>query len=293
MTLALPLNTLPHGVYVFSDKPLADSPNFPSDLQIPPYTLDETAERIVVIQFLPWNHYTFLSTRHLLRLFETTPDSILSQPIPWGAWGTDGTFWMSAPELQCGYTSVFGSRFCVMSTYERLFYTDADGNVIRDEMDVTQCESGVDPRVLVMDFNQRPIIRARTMRKVQDKTADGGDEEVAEGESHSHTRDGTRESKESTEAHADEERALRRRGRIEVHSGITGTRVGTGGAGAVGEWAFLSPHLDGMVVTRLPFRAFQREDTQGYRDWIIGIDHLVGISVSFADLSGLRSNLED
>ena len=106
-------------------------------------------------------------------------------------------------------------------------------------------------------------------------------------ESHSHARDGTRESKESTASHADGERALRRRGGVEVYSGITGTRVGTGGADAVDKWVFRSSHLEGeMVVTRLPFRAFQREDTQGYRDWIIGIDHLVGISVSFADLGG-------
>jgi len=283
MRLSLPLNTLPDGVYVFSDKPLADSPDFPPDLCASPYILDETAERIVVLQLLTWNHYAFLSTRHLFRLFESTPDAVLADPIPWNSWGTDGTFWMSAPELQCGYTSVFGSKFCAISGYRQLFHTDENGTVIKDEMDTTRCENGMNMRVLVMDFNPRPIIRDRTRKRrtAEERASEdgrGGGDTKQGGGSEGEVGEG-RGGASAGEAHADEERALRRRGRIEVHSGITGTRFGMGGGGEIGEWACFSPHLDGMVVTRLPFRAFQREDTQGYLDWIVGIDHLVGISV--------------
>ncbi|KIM26480.1 hypothetical protein M408DRAFT_193627 [Serendipita vermifera MAFF 305830] len=300
LVLSLPLSTTPDGVYVFSDKPLSDSPNLLPDIRTTPYTLDETSERIIVLQFLTWNHYVFLSTRHLLRLFDSHSGSLL-QPIPWDDWGPDGTFWMSGPHLQCGYTSVLGAKFCAISGYKRLFHTDSEGNIVRDEMDTTRCEDGDNARMLLLDFNKRPILRARGKSSSDEgeKEAvvdvgvvhDGTDEDdwveeddpkiekavvdVGEG---AEVHDGTDEDDWVDEEDPKIARFRRRLGRIEVESGSAAHLFGMSSGGVPGEWACFSSHTEGMVLSRLPFRAFQREDVQGYLDWIVGMDHIVGIS---------------
>lgn len=283
IVLSLPLNTLPDGVYVFSDKPLADSNTLPSDVCTTPYTLDETSERIVVLQFLTWNHYVFISTRHLLRLLDSAPmPSPLTpqQPVPWDGWGPDGSFWMSGPHLQCGYTSVLGARFCAISAYQNLFHTDQEGNITRDEMDTSRVEDEAHLRMLMLDFNKRPIIRGRTREGSDDSGMDAvpedGEQPLEE------SADGSTSDEGDGQHPDDAERAMRRLGRIDVESGSTALLFGMSSGGQPGEWACFSPHTQGMVLSRLPFRAFQREDVQGYLDWIVGMDHLVGISVSIS-----------
>ena len=160
-------------------------------------------------------------------------------------------------------------------------------------MDITRCEDGSDLRMIVLDFNRRPILRARsgsTSAGAIDSTprGNGNGDGASSSANAGWTDDVVMESgsdewesdSDSDGRDPDVERAMRRLGRVVVESGNSGLLDGMSGGGERGEWACFSRYTQGMVLSRLPFRAFQREGVQGYLDWIVGMDHLVGISVS-------------
>ncbi|KAG8828145.1 hypothetical protein FRC19_009229 [Serendipita sp. 401] len=265
--LALPFSKFPFEITVLSDKPTVDSPTIPKNAPLSPFVIEETTERIIVIQ--SEKSLLFIACRPLLRILldeSIKPTSKKPSKLPykrvfkWHQWGPDNTLWLRMWGLWPGFTAVSGARFCsMMNSSQQLFFTNkdiADGDKKKglpeskakededeDELDslavgirseLTDTEEDEGRSILILDFNPRPILRSASKREevgAPDNTDNGEDNWWKRFRKHTKT--------------------------AKLSSEFT--------------------KLNQSKVGKLPFRAYQRPMQRRYTDMIITIDHILGI----------------
>ncbi|PVF93155.1 hypothetical protein CPB86DRAFT_790432 [Serendipita vermifera] len=256
VTFELPVDYEEMGVNVFSDRPVPDSPNLPADLYVSPYVHDETAERIVVLQFLSQGLMAFISVRKLIRLhndslkkMQVDGDENEQSHYSWEEWGPESSLWMLQRTIDGGYTSVCGAKFCGLSFHRDHFTTNESNVVITGETKL-QPNPPYMRTIIVMDFNPRPILRDNLLNG-------NGEEPTSKGLSwKSVFRSISRVSeKEDTNKKKKQDNS--------------GMRV---------KWRARPPGSVSAIISGLPFRVYQKHVEQEYQDMIMGIDHLVGIT---------------
>ncbi|KAG8830358.1 hypothetical protein FRC18_008245 [Serendipita sp. 400] len=259
--LSLPYKSPPRRVVVLSDRPIIEASVIPNDLNLGPYVLDESAERVILIQLFGHNHQLFIACRPLIRLLKeaeaniTPPTDDPSAAVTdqrlyeWSEWGPNSTFLMAAWNVWTSLRPMSGSKFCAMSDSKRLFDTMTFNPENENEATLEELGGGVirstyrgysdtsdEYHLIVLDFNPRPIIRAADLlRESMDK--DDGDEEGG--------------------------------GAADEWSDTTPPRL---------RWETNSEHFTEPIICRLPFRVFQKKVTSQYEKVMLGVDHIIGMT---------------
>jgi hypothetical protein len=260
VTFELPVELEPLGVNVFSDRPLPDSPILPEGLYVSPYVHDETAERIVVLQFVAQGLMAFVSVRKLIRFYESSisnggmqaDDDADESHYSWDEWGPNSSLWMYERTIDGGYTSVCGSKFCGLSFHRDHFTTNESNIVIKGETNWRPNPTAT-RTIIIMDFNPRPIIRDNILN------GETGDEQTGKGLNW---------------------KKMFKSIRISEKEEDTNKKKKKDNSGMKVRWIARPPRRSTPIVSGLPFRVYQKHVHQEYQDMIMGIDHLVGITVS-------------
>ncbi|KAG8805485.1 hypothetical protein FRC17_005485, partial [Serendipita sp. 399] len=226
--LSLPFTAPPRRVVVLSDRPIIDAAVTPNDLHLGPYVLDESAERILLIQLFGHNHQLFIACRPLLQLLgdaETNSTSSDPRLYEWSEWGPNNTFMMAAWNVWTSLRPMSGGRFCAMSDSTRLFQTISYVEEKAEEKWTEELGDGMvystfrgyantsdEYHLVLLDFNPRPIMRAADLlRRKINWDEEAGDSEEARSE----------------------------------WKELTPPRL---------EWKTVSPHFSEPIISRLPFR---------------------------------------
>ncbi|KAG8812030.1 hypothetical protein FRC18_003122 [Serendipita sp. 400] len=132
--LALPDTLPPSEIVVLSDKPTMDSPTLLKNAPQSPFVIDETAERIIVIDSA--SSHLFIACRPLLRILLDESIKPISKrpfklPYPrafkWHQWGLENTFCLPMQPISPGFVAVNGGRFCsLVEQSQPIFITNKD-----------------------------------------------------------------------------------------------------------------------------------------------------------------------
>ncbi|KAG8804041.1 hypothetical protein FRC17_006053 [Serendipita sp. 399] len=266
--LGIPFRGISFDVTVLSDRPTVDSSTIPANVPLSPFVIDETAERIIVVQFV--GSFIFVSCRSLLRILQDesiTPMSkrtsklLYKRAFKWDQWGPENAFWLQKHGIGPGFTAVSGARFCsIVESPMQIFVTGNDLSVVLngskkhgfkskrkhyDEelgslaIDLVsesshQLVGGGQKSILIMDFNPRPILRFSM--KVEETEGSGKFE--------------------------NEEANWWKRFRKRIK--------------AI-KWNSSTSKTNSSQLSKLPFRAYQRPVEKMYTDLILTTDHIIGM----------------
>ncbi|KAG8749420.1 hypothetical protein FRC14_001387 [Serendipita sp. 396] len=261
--LALPDTLPPSEIVVLSDKPTMDSPTLLKNAPQSPFVIDETAERIIVIDSA--SSHLFIACRPLLRILLDESIKPISKrpfklPYPrafkWHQWGLENTFCLPMQPISPGFVAVNGGRFCsLVEQSQPIFITNKDirngdkkGKLAAakstededEELDSLVVGIRETPHVLyegwsmlILDFNPRPILRSTSKRREIDELAKGA--EKSEGGWWTRFRNRTK----------------------------------------IGKWGSESSKIDESKMGGLSFRAYQRPMQREYNNMILSVNHVI------------------
>ncbi|KAG8789645.1 hypothetical protein FRC16_001194 [Serendipita sp. 398] len=266
--LALPDTLPPSEIVVLSDKPTMDSPTLLKNAPQSPFVIDETAERIIVIDSA--SSHLFIACRPLLRILLDESIKPISKrpfklPYPrafkWHQWGLENTFCLPMQPISPGFVAVNGGRFCsLVEQSQPIFITNKDirngdkkGKLPAakstededEELDSLVVGIRETPHVLyegwsmlILDFNPRPILRSTSKRREIDELAKGA--EKSEGGWWTRFRNRTK----------------------------------------IGKWGSESSKIDELKMGGLSFRAYQRPMQREYNNMILSVNHVIRVATT-------------
>ncbi|KAG8824703.1 hypothetical protein FRC17_009034 [Serendipita sp. 399] len=179
VTLELPEISRYPLINVVSDELQIDSPSISADMPLSPFVRDDTAERVIVVQYTREKLYSFILVRSLLRILANEMQSESSRRrfrYPWSEWSPGAVHCIKATEIvRLGTTSVCGVRVGLLCRHPYLFSSlnddtqhehneeymnDDENSDYEDEEDEEESDDEYAAAFVLLDFNPRPVIRS-------------------------------------------------------------------------------------------------------------------------------------